>query len=545
MAGDRTIPTCSRLALSAATLALAVASLPAVAQIERFAAYVRARAAEARGEVGAAASDYARVLAATPDDPAIAARTWREAMAAGDLALARRAATTALDTSRPGNGAIAAEVSLLRVADAIHGGDTAALARALAAMKDGPLDFLTPVIAAWGSLGNAVDPAGTLVATKQTGAFARVVRENRALLLIATNRFDVAVPDLQALLADSSGELDLRYAAAELLAGQGKSDIAMKLVAGNDVEVAGFRAAIPVAKPSAAFGVSRLFTRVAADLDDARTAPLAVALTRSALLLDPSDDRARLVLARALGRMKAYRRALAVLGEVAPTSAFRGPAAQLHIGLLRASGDDAGSLAAAKALAEAPGASATAAQVYADLLADNGHPREAIAAYDRARDRMGKDAGWEIWLQIATANDSAGDWRQARAAFDRAVKLGGNEAVALTSYGAALVARGEDLPRAVAMLERANTLTPDKPEISGALAWAYLRQGDGARALPLLETASRQAPADSSIAEHLGDAYWAAGRRYEARYAWRAALVVADGAAVLRIETKLRDGLAS
>ena len=43
--------------------------------------------------------------------------------------------------------------------------------------------------------------------------------------------------------------------------------------------------------------------------------------------------------------------------------------------------------------------------------------------------------------------------------------------------------------------------------------------------------------------EHLGDVYWAAGRRIEARYAWRAALVQADAPSAERINRKLSDGL--
>jgi predicted negative regulator of RcsB-dependent stress response len=44
------------------------------------------------------------------------------------------------------------------------------------------------------------------------------------------------------------------------------------------------------------------------------------------------------------------------------------------------------------------------------------------------------------------------------------------------------------------------------------------------------------------INEHLGDAYWAVGRRIEARYAWRAALVQADKREAERLNRKLTDG---
>ncbi|MDB5683347.1 MAG: repeat-containing protein, partial [Sphingomonas bacterium] len=49
---------------------------------------------------------------------------------------------------------------------------------------------------------------------------------------------------------------------------------------------------------------------------------------------------------------------------------------------------------------------------------------------------------------------------------------------------------------------------------------------------------------EPTINEHLGDAYWTAGRRFEARYAWRAALVYADDAKLTgRIRAKIDGGL--
>ncbi|MGI4876979.1 MAG: hypothetical protein ACRYG4_05790, partial [Janthinobacterium lividum] len=39
----------------------------------------------------------------------------------------------------------------------------------------------------------------------------------------------------------------------------------------------------------------------------------------------------------------------------------------------------------------------------------------------------------------------------------------------------------------------------------------------------VLEGAARQETGDATINEHLGDAYWRAGRRIEARFRWRAA----------------------
>ena len=45
------------------------------------------------------------------------------------------------------------------------------------------------------------------------------------------------------------------------------------------------------------------------------------------------------------------------------------------------------------------------------------------------------------------------------------------------------------------------------------------------------------------IREHLGDALYKVGNRYEARYAWSAALITADDEIAGRVKAKLEAGL--
>ena len=94
------------------------------------------------------------------------------------------------------------------------------------------------------------------------------------------------------------------------------------------------------------------------------------------------------------------------------------------------------------------------------------------------------------------------------------------------------------------MLERAAALRPQDGNIADSLGWVLLRQGDLPKAVQTLERAVELESRNSTINEHLGDAYWAVGRRTEARYQWRRALDLVpaseDGP---RLSAKLRDGL--
>jgi Flp pilus assembly protein TadD len=96
---------------------------------------------------------------------------------------------------------------------------------------------------------------------------------------------------------------------------------------------------------------------------------------------------------------------------------------------------------------------------------------------------------------------------------------------------------------ALQLLKRASALKPQDASITDSLGWAQYVTGDLDAAVPMLERAAAGAPADATINEHLGDALWAVGRRYEARYAWRAAAAVADGPAADRLAAKTKEGM--
>jgi Flp pilus assembly protein TadD len=65
------------------------------------------------------------------------------------------------------------------------------------------------------------------------------------------------------------------------------------------------------------------------------------------------------------------------------------------------------------------------------------------------------------------------------------------------------------------------------------------------KAVPLLERAVQLAPADATLNDHLGDAYWRAGRKNEARFQWQRALISnPEPDQVAPITAKLKNGLA-
>ena len=512
---------------------------PAAAQADQsdLAAYMRARVADADGRVGTAVTGYAQALAAAPGDLDIALRAYREALAAGDIALAQRAATTLR-----GSAVAAADLPLLALGLAAHDGDAKGANAAIVDLDKGLLRVLGPALRGWTAYAANADPLPQLAqaSSAKDPIATRFAVEQRGLLQIARGNTADGLATVRAAMA-AGAPIDLRLSAAALLFREKHDDDARALLTGNDSVLAALRKNANGAKPTLGFGVSRLLARVAGDLAGQGPSDLGIALTRAALIADPDNDRARLLLAEALARGGATNRALAVLGGVKASSPFADSAASARVTVLANADRDAEALAAAQGQAQAKDADIGDFQVYADRLVAANRYADAAPWYGRV---VALDGGqWTAWLQYGGALDQAGDWAAAKPALEKSVALAPAEPLALNYLGYAKAGRGEDMAGATKLLERASALKPDDLSITDSLGWVYYLDGKPGRALPLIERASKGEPANAEIGEHLGDVYWTLGRRYEARYAWRAAALTAEAKDAPRLADKIAHGL--
>jgi tetratricopeptide (TPR) repeat protein len=526
------IPTCKRLFL-ASLVSLGV-SVPAAADTGHLADYLKAGAADADGRVDLAIAGYSRALAGAPASRAVALRAYREALAAGDVALATRAAAVL----RGGAGA-PIELPLLPLSVAAARQDIAGATAATDALATTPLAVLVPSLRAWIAFAQGADPAPQIARAGKDPVTQRLTAETAALLQIARGETAQGLATVQALRATGS-PIDLRLSAGQLLFGRGDTEQARTLLAGADPVFAALRAG-DAAQPTLGFGVSRLLGRVAGDLSDQEANDLSIALARTAVIANPANDRARLLLAGALAKDGAVSRALATLDGIPPTSPYASTAAATRISILTAAGRADDALALARRGAERPGAGESDWQAYADQLTAMNRHREAAGWYRRVVDA--DPTAWSAWLQYGGALEQAGDWPAGRVALQKAVAIAPREPLALNYLGYAQAERGVDVPQSIAMLERAHALKPEDASIADSLGWAYYLGGDLARAQPLIERAAAGDPINAEIGEHLGDLYWTRGRRYEARYAWRAAALTASAADATRLAAKAVQGL--
>ena len=93
------------------------------------------------------------------------------------------------------------------------------------------------------------------------------------------------------------------------------------------------------------------------------------------------------------------------------------------------------------------------------------------------------------------------------------------------------------------MIRKASALAPDDASITDSLGWAVYKRGRTKEAIEILTRAAKSDPTQAEIHEHLGDALYKAGNKFEARYAWSAALVTAEDEVASRLKAKIESGL--
>jgi Flp pilus assembly protein TadD len=527
-----------------------VSTAPARASVnseQALAAYVQARVADSEGEPEIAAERFAAALALAPDNELLAGRALTQAVAAGNEPVALAAAR-----SLERLGKLSPEARLLLLGDALRSRRWAAAeAQSAALEQDEVFSFMAPILRAWAVQGSGKGDALALLAPgKGQSLVTAYAAEQRPLLLMLAGQREKAVAGLAPLLEDPE-TVRLRVRAAATLAAKGWRDDALALLVGESEAVVRARAALaagrrlPGAVVTPAAGAADFLVRVASDLETQQVPDLALSFARLATFIAPGDSEAWLLVSRILAGRGRPGAALAALARVAADDPFAGTADERRLALLVDSGRGDAAIAEGRARAERQ-AGAEGWSRLGGLLSEAGRFAEAADAYGRAL-AVHKDSAsepeWALRLLQGTALTRAGQWPQAREALRRAYALAPEQPVVLNVLGYFQLERRENLEEAESLIRKASALQPDDPAITDSLGWAYYVRGQPAKAVELLETAARRQPADSAINEHLGDAYYSAGRRYEARYAWRAALVYADGAVAERLRSKIDIGL--
>jgi tetratricopeptide (TPR) repeat protein len=508
--------------------------------------FVAAKAAADGGDNRRAAILYASLAAAEPGNGAIAARALAQAILAGDMDLALRLAKARRIEE------LAPDARLLLLAERLKG----------RRVKEKDLDpwprelsFVQPFVRAW-LLAERDRTDEALRALREVPAdslLAPVLPEHQALILLRGGRLDQARPLVPLALQRAGGrERHLRILFASAMVRLGASTEGLALLQGRDPVLARAAAALGAerraapAVSTAAEGLSELLLAMAVALDEGERRSLPLALVQGARHAAPKHEFAAMLLAEFLGRGGRKDDAIALLRPFGDESLFSPSARDTELRLLTESGRLEEGLARASAFAVNDGSAADWARL-GDVLDTMKRHGPAAEAYGKAI-ALAQAAGagperWTLHLLHGASLEQANRWPEAERSLEAAHALAPANPIVLNYLGYARLERGEQLNEAEALIARASKLAPDDASITDSLGWAQFKRGRVAEAIETLGRAAAADPAQAEIHEHLGDALYTAGRKFEARHAWNAALVTADDEVKTRVEAKLAGGL--
>ena len=513
--------------------------------------YVEARAAAMNGDHARAAELLASLADSKPDESQLAQQALAEAIGAGQMDLA-----ISIVPKLPA-AKLTTDARLLMVTAAVkqHRVDRA-LPWLNPAGSSGDLSFLEPLLTAWDAAERG-DQARALASISQIPAnslLRPLGDEEQALLLLKFKRTADAEPFARrAIGAAGAREGRVRLAMADGFLAAGDRARAAAMVDGMSGDSSAMRQRILSGRPSGegidtgAKALSAVLTAFGAEVARLQRAAPPVGLVQVARYADPQNSSATALLGLLLDATGRSDEALALLGAVPASDPLISEIRDVQVRILTSDKRLNDAYAVAAAAARDPTAGIADYSRLGDVLEAMDRHSEAADAFGRsialANAQGLKSDVWSLLLLQANALEEANRWPQAKAALQQALALAPDQPLLLNFMGYAMLERGEDMDNAEAMIRKASQLAPDDASITDSLGWAEFKRGKVTEAIDTLQKAAQKDPDQAEIQEHLGDALYKSGRRYEARFAWNAALVTAEDKIADRVKAKLASGL--
>jgi tetratricopeptide (TPR) repeat protein len=513
-------------------------------------AYVAARAASISGDHVQAAQIYAR-LAASSNESVLKQEAVSEAVSAGDIPLALQ-----LVRQLP-QGDLSVDSRILLVAEALRRGDNA---RALQLLNqkvgDADLSFWSPLVQAW----NAADRRDSngalsiLAQVPRNSALTPFIDEESALILLKLGKTADAEPYARRAIGNAGPrEYRLRLALAGGFQADGDKTRALAMLDGISGDTTNVRRALdagqlkPLMIDNAAKAFSEQLVALAIEMKRSQNRTASpVNILQIARFAAPENSSEAILLGNFLADEDRLADALAQFHSVPAADPLKSEALDSESRALTGAKRFDEALALANQAANAPSATSDDFARLGDVYSAMKRYNEAAGAYQQALNRAPAAAKTQLWpllLLQANALESANRWPEAKAALANAIAMAPNEPLVLNFLGYAKLEHGEDLDAAEAMIRKASELAPDDASITDSLGWALFKRGRIDEAIDVLQKAAAGDPAQADIQEHLGDALYTAGRRFEARFAWSAALATADQEETARLKSKIEAGL--
>ena len=165
----------------------------------------------------------------------------------------------------------------------------------------------------------------------------------------------------------------------------------------------------------------------------------------------------------------------------------------------------------------------------ADLYRSTKQYKKAILYYSKILNtNINDDLKSNLLFMRGICYERLNNWQSAEEDFLNSLEINKDSANTLNYLAYAWIERNMFLDRSIKMLNKAHDKSPDSHYILDSLAWAHYKKNNLLIASELMEEVIERAPGEAISIDHLGDIYFAMGRKREAYYMWKQAMDLAE-----------------
>jgi len=141
----------------------------------------------------------------------------------------------------------------------------------------------------------------------------------------------------------------------------------------------------------------------------------------------------------------------------------------------------------------------------AQVEASQGNNEQAILNYQRALQVAPNNV--QIYVTLGSVYEGLGNWQLAQTQYQKALAIQPDQPFAANNLAYVMLEHGGSVNVALTLAQTARRGLPNLANSADTLAWAYFHNGAFSVAAPLLESAVKQAPDNSTYHYHLGLTY--------------------------------------